>query len=111
MRHSIFHIARRGASGRVTARPELGIALFFGLVMAAPTAHGASIVPSETFCEYGCEFPEFQQLVPTDEPSLPMLENPLHEISPFQDFLGEVDDTTETDSDSEWQSPSRGTRN
>lgn len=92
-------------------RPDLRFALIFGLVFQGAASHAASIVPSETFCEHGCDFPQFDQLAPEEDPALPMLENPLREISPFQDFLGEVGARPETDTDSEWESPTRRPQN
>lgn len=59
--------------------------LILGTVALTGAAQAASLVPSETFCEFGCETPD--QRITSEPPAEP--ENPLRPLVPTQDFIGD----------------------
>lgn len=67
-----------------------GLAGFFaciglGAVALTGAAQAASLVPTETYCEFGCETPA--QRITSEPPAEP--ENPLRPFVPTQDFIGD----------------------
>ena len=81
------------------ARAVLAVAVAAGLTGAV---HAASLIPEESYCEFGCDIPEFGVLAPAGEEPLPEIENPLRLISPFQDFISDFR-KLDSDLDSEWR--------
>lgn len=79
--------------------------LLWALVLVLPgAAQAASLIPDESYCEFGCDIPDVMELSPEDDIPLPEIENPLRLISPFQDYIQDIE-TLETNSDSEWRAP------
>lgn len=68
---------------RSLARLFAGIGL--GAVVLTGAAQAASLVPSETYCEFGCEITD--QTITSESPV--EAENPLRPFVPTQDFIGD----------------------